>query len=182
MLTFNVSAYTTKSTNSYFFVFLAENSTQNLGNVPEGRLKGFEIDATLRPAPGLDFILGYGYTDSSIRRFGNPALIGNRLPGVSRDTLNLAAQYQGEVAPDVNLTARADYRRIGRTWWDLENSTSRNPVDLVDLRVSLAHKGFTLTGFAANLFDKRYNAEFSPGGFVFKGRPRRYGAELSFAF
>lgn len=185
-LTFNVSAYTTKSENGYFFVFLAANSTQNLGNVPEGRLKGFEIDATWRAIStatgGLDVILGYGYTDSSIRRFGNPALIGNKLPGVSRDTLNLSAQYQGEVAADVELTARADYRRIGRTWWDLENSTSRNPVDLVDLRVSLAHKGFTLTGFASNLFDKKYNAEFSPGGFVFKGRPRRYGAELSYAF
>ncbi len=82
MLTFNVSAYITKSENSYFFVFLAANSTQNLGNVPEARLKGFEIDATLRAAPGLDFILGYGYTDSAIRRFPTAALIGNRLPGV----------------------------------------------------------------------------------------------------
>ena len=34
MLTLNASAYTTKSENGYFFVFLAANSTQNLGNVP----------------------------------------------------------------------------------------------------------------------------------------------------
>ena len=189
-LTFNVSAYTTKSENSYFFVFLAANSTQNLGNVPEARLKGFEIDATWRAIStdtgGLDVIVGYGYTDSAIKRFPTAALIGNRLPGVSRDTLNLSTQYKGEVAADVELTARIDYRRIGRTWWDLENSTSRNPVDLVDVRVSLAQnagkRGLTLTGFASNLFDKKYNAEFSPGGFVFKGRPRRFGAELSYAF
>jgi iron complex outermembrane recepter protein len=52
LLTFNAAAFTTKSINSYFFVFLAANSTQNLGNVPETRIKGFEIDATLRPLQG----------------------------------------------------------------------------------------------------------------------------------
>jgi iron complex outermembrane receptor protein len=39
-----------------------------------------------------------------------------------------------------------------------------------------------LIAFAENLFDEEYNAEFSPGGFVFKGRPRRYGAEISYRF
>jgi iron complex outermembrane receptor protein len=40
-VTFNASAYTTKSKNGYFFVFLAANSTQNLGNVPEVQPEGF---------------------------------------------------------------------------------------------------------------------------------------------
>lgn len=185
-LTFNVAAYTTKSENSYFFVFLAANSTQNLGNVPEARLKGFEIDATWRAARigsgGLDFILGYGYTDTAIKRFASPAVIGNNLPGVSRYTLNLSSQYKGDITDTVSLLARVDYRRVGRTWFDLENSTSRDPIDIVDARVGVTAGAVTLTGFASNLFDERYNAEFSPGGFVFKGRPRRYGAEVSFAF
>ncbi|MBB6226782.1 TonB-dependent receptor [Polymorphobacter multimanifer] len=181
-LTFNLAAYTTKSENSYFFVFLAANSTQNLGNVPEARLKGFEVDATWRAAPGLDFILGYGYTDSAIKRFANAALIDNNLPGVSRYTLNLSSQYKGDITDSVSLLARLDYRRTGRTWFDIENSTSRDPIDIVDARVGITSGGVTLTGFASNLFDERYNAEFSPGGFVFKGRPRRFGAEVSFAF
>lgn len=181
-LTFNMSAYTTRTQNSYFFVFLAANSTQNLGNVPLARLEGFEIDATWRPAPGLDLILGYGYTDSSIRDFEDTSVIGNNLPGVSRYTLNLATQYQADITDDIGLTARVDYRRVGRTWWDLENSTSRDPIDIVDARVSVNTGGFTVSAFASNLFDERYNAEFSPGGFVFKGRPRRFGGEVSFAF
>ena len=89
VLTVNASAFTTKSENSYFFVFLAANSTQNLGNVPETQLKGFEIDATLRPLPGLDLIAGFGYTDSEIKRFPDPAVIGNQAPLISRYTLNL---------------------------------------------------------------------------------------------
>lgn len=181
-LTFNVSAFTTQSENSYFFVFLAANSTQNLGNVPRSRLKGFEVDATWHATDSLDLSVGYGYTDSAIRAFEDASVLGNKLPGVSRSTFNFAAQYQTEVAEGVDLVARADYRNTGRTWWDLANSTSRDPVDIVDTRISLEQDGWKLSAFAQNLFDEDYNTEFSPGGFVWKGRPRRYGAEISFSF
>ena len=182
LLTLNASAFTTKSENSYFFVFLAANSTQNLGNVPEVRIKGFEIDATLRPLPGLDLIAGFGYTDSEIKKFPTASVVGNEAPLISRYTLNLTANYRTPLTDTLDLTARADYRRTGRTWFDVDNSTSRNPIDLVDTRVGIAGANWSLTGFAQNLFDIKYNAEFSPGGFVFKARPRRYGLEASFNF
>lgn len=182
LLTFNASAFTTKSTNSYFFVFLAANSTQNLGNVPETRIKGFEIDATLRPLPGLDLIAGFGYTDSEIKQFPTASVIGNEAPLISRYTLNLTGNYRTAITDTLDLTARVDYRRTGRTWFDVENSTSRDPIDLVDTRLGVAGRNWSLTGFAQNLFDIKYNAEFSPGGFVFKARPRRYGVEASFNF
>jgi iron complex outermembrane receptor protein len=182
LLTLNASAFTTKSENSYFFVFLAANSTQNLGNVPETRIKGFEIDATLRPLPGLDLIAGFGYTDSEIKKFPTATVVGNEAPLISRYTLNLTANYRTPITDTLDLTARADYRRTGRTWFDVDNSTSRDPIDLVDTRVGIAGANWSLTGFAQNLFDIKYNAEFSPGGFVFKARPRRYGVEASFNF
>lgn len=183
-ITFNVAGYTTKSENSYFFVFLAANSTQNLGNVPETRIKGFEVDANWRIARGLDLIGGFGYTDSEIKKFPDPRVIGNEAPLISRYTLNGSVNYAAPLTDSLDLEARIDYRRIGRTWWDVQNSTSRDPVDLVDARLTLAGSkaGWRLTGFAQNLFNEIYNAEFSPGGFVFKARPRRYGAEVSFAF
>ncbi|HEX9807291.1 MAG TPA: TonB-dependent receptor, partial [Alteraurantiacibacter sp.] len=53
MLSINGAAYTTLSKNSYFFVFLAANSTQNLGNVPETRIEGFEIEARLTPTSDI---------------------------------------------------------------------------------------------------------------------------------
>lgn len=182
LLTVNASAFTTKSENSYFFVFLAANSTQNLGNVPEVRIKGFEIDATLRPLPGLDLIAGFGYTDSEIKKFPTANVVGNEAPLISRYTLNLTANYRTPITDTLDLTARVDYRRTGRTWFDVDNSTSRDPIDLVDTRLGFAGRNWSLTGFAQNLFDIKYNAEFSPGGFVFKARPRRYGVEASFNF
>lgn len=183
MLTLNANAYTTKSENSYFFVFLAANSTQNLGNVPEVRLEGFEIDGTLRPARGLDFNFGLGYTFSEIKDFPDPVVLGNEAPLISRYTLNLGMQYRTEIGMgDVEGLFRVDYRRTGRTWWDVYNTTVRDPVDLVDARVGIEGEGWSFTVFSENLFDEEYNAEFSPGGFVYKARPRRYGAELRFEF
>jgi iron complex outermembrane receptor protein len=182
LLTFNAAAFTTRTENSYFFVFLAANSTQNLGNVPVAQIKGFEADLTLRPLQGLDINVGLGYTDSNIKQFANPAFIGNELPLISRYTLNAGINYSRPITDTVDLNARIDYNRIGRTWWDVENSTSRNPVDLVNARLGITTGRFTVTAFAQNLFNEIYNAEFSPGGFVFKARPRRYGIEAGFTF
>jgi iron complex outermembrane receptor protein len=182
-MTLNGNVFTTKSENSYFFVFLAANSTQNLGTVPEGRLTGMELDGTLRVVPGLDFNFGFGYTDSEIKEFEDTTVIGNKLPGVSEYTLNLGTQYTTEIADGVTLIARADYQRIGKTWWDLTNSTVREPVDLFDARLSVEWgDGWAVTAWSRNLFNKKYNAEFSPGGFVFKAKPRRYGLDISKRF
>ncbi|MFL0670442.1 MAG: TonB-dependent receptor [Erythrobacter sp.] len=178
----NAAAYTTRSKNSYFFVFLAQSSTQNLGNIPEVQLNGFEIDATARIAPYFDINASFGLTDSSIEEFPDPSVIGNEAPQIARSTLNLGAQYAGPLAGNVDLLARLDYRRIGRTWWEPFNTTSRDPVDLVDGRLGIKVANVAITAFAQNLFDKTYNAEFSPGGFVFRARPRRFGVEVRYDF
>jgi iron complex outermembrane receptor protein len=182
-LSINAAAFTTKSKNSYFFVFLAANSTQNLGNVDEVRLDGFELDATFRAFPGFDLNAAVGYTWSEIKEFPDPAAIGNEAPLISRYTYNLGAQYRSAIGVgDIGILARADYRRTGRTWWEPFNTTSRDPIDLVDARLGFEGERWQVVGFAENLFNEKYNAEFSPGGFVFKARPRRYGVELSYRF
>ena len=58
----------------------------------------------------------------------------------------------------------------------------RDPVDLVDARAGVEGDNWGLFAYAKNLFNEEYNAEFSPGGFVFKARPRVYGVEANFEF
>jgi iron complex outermembrane receptor protein len=177
------AAYTTESKNGYFFVFLADSSTQNLGNIPKTRINGFELEATARVLPHFDLNAAIGVTDSEIKAFPAAAVIGNEAPQISRYTLNLGAQYAGPVSDTVDALLRIDYRRIGKTWWEPFNTTVRNPVDVVDARAGLTFDGgMSVTAFAQNLFDETYNAEFSPGGFVFRARPRRYGIEFGYKF
>lgn len=177
------AAYTTKSENSYFFVFLAQSSTQNLGNIPETRINGFELEATAEVLPDLDLNAAIGVTDSEIKAFADPSVIGNEAPQISRYTFNLGAQYAGAISDSLDGLLRIDYRRIGKTWWEPFNTTVRQPVDLVDVRAGVTlENGVSITGFAQNLFDETYNAEFSPGGFVFRARPARYGVEVGYKF
>jgi iron complex outermembrane recepter protein len=182
MLSLNGAAYTTESKNSYFFVFLAANSTQNLGNVPKTRIEGFELEAFVRPSRELQFNAAWGMTFSEIKEFPDPVVIGNEAPLISRSTVNLGAQFTPELAPGLDGLFRVDYRRTGRTWWEVYNTTVRDPMHLVDARAGVRGGNWGVYAFAKNLFNEEYNAEFSPGGFVFKARPRVYGAEATFEF
>jgi iron complex outermembrane receptor protein len=176
-----LSVYHTKSTNGYFFVFLAANSTQNLGNL-DATYKGAELELNARVTDRLDFYANFGYTDSEITKMEDPSVKGNQAPLVSKTTLNLGAQYRQPVGNGLNATIRADFQRIGRTWWEPYNLTSRDPVSLLDLRLGLDGGKWSVTAWSKNLTDKLYNAEFSPGGFLFKALPRRYGVEFSYKF
>jgi iron complex outermembrane receptor protein len=176
----------TKSTNGYFFVYIAADSTQNLGNL-NADYKGVELSVTARPTDRIDLYAGFGYTDSRITAMADPTVIGNQAPLVSKDTINAGVQYKQPLADDLTGSVRLDYQQIGRTWWEPYNITSRDPVNLVDLRMGLQGTQWTLTAWSKNLTNKIYNAEFSPGnvggaGFLWRALPRRYGVDLDYRF
>ena len=85
----NLSLYRSEAEGTYFFIFLAANSTQNLGNLNEVEYQGFEFDITHRISANADFNLGIGYTDSEITDSDTPADIGDKAPNVSETTFNI---------------------------------------------------------------------------------------------
>jgi iron complex outermembrane recepter protein len=175
----NFSVFDTEAEGSYFFVFIAENSTQNLGSLDEVQYQGFELDVTARLTDSFDVFFGYGYTDSEITASATPGDIGNQAPLVSEDTVNVGAQYRRPLGgSNLRLFVRADYQRIGDTYWDPSNSTVRDPVNLLDWRVGIEGDSWSVVGWQRNFNDVQYNAEFSPGGFLFKGAPRRWGIDF----
>jgi iron complex outermembrane receptor protein len=112
----------------------------------------------------------------------DPSVIGNEAPLVSDVTYNLGAQWRQPFSDSLAFTLRADYRHIGRTWWEPYNTTTRDPIDLVDLRLGLEGEKWAVTAWSQNLNDEIYNAEFSPGGFLFRALPQRYGIEFTYDF
>jgi iron complex outermembrane receptor protein len=185
-LTWDADVFHTQSKNGYFFVFIAADSTQNLGNL-SATYKGLETSLTAHPTDQLDLYAGVGFTDSRITAMADPTVIGNQAPLVSRNTINAGAQYKQPLGDGLLGTVRLDYNEIGRTWWEPYNITSRDPVSLVDLRMGLQAKNWTVTAWSKNLTNKIYNAEFSPGnvggaGFLWRALPRRYGVDLDYKF
>jgi iron complex outermembrane receptor protein len=176
-----ISVYQTKSTDGYFFVFLAANSTQNLGNL-DADYQGAEFEISGKIGDRLELYGSAGYTDSEIKSMEDPSVIGNQAPLVSKVTYNLGGAYRQPLSGDLSLNLRLDFQHIGKTWWEPYNTTSRDPIDLIDARVGLESKNWSVTAWSKNLNDEKYNAEFSPGGFLFRALPRRYGVEFSYSF
>jgi iron complex outermembrane recepter protein len=185
-LTLDADVFHTQSKNGYFFVFIAADSTQNLGNL-SATYKGAEVSLTAHPTDRLDLYANVGFTDSRITAMADPTVIGNQAPLVSRNTAGAGAQYRQPLGDGLTGTVRLDYNEIGRTWWEPYNITSRDPVSLVDLRMGLQGQRWTVTAWSKNLTNKIYNAEFSPGnvggaGFLWRALPRRYGVDLDYKF
>jgi iron complex outermembrane receptor protein len=176
-----LSLYHTKSRNGYFFVFLPANSTQNLGNL-DAKYQGAELELNAKVTERLDLYANFGYTDSEITRMEDPSVVGNQAPLVSRTTLNAGGQYRQPLQNGMNATLRLDYQQIGRTWWEPYNLTSRDPVDLLDLRLGLEAQNWSVVAWSKNLTNTKYNAEYSPGNFLFKALPRRYGLDFTYHF
>ena len=192
----NLSVYYTQANGSYFFVFDPNTSTQNLGNLGDVDYMGFEAELKAAMTDSFDAYLGLGYTDSEIKESArDPNDVGNQAPLVSEYSVNLGLAWRHDLAAfgGANFFARADLDVTGPTWFYPDNFTERDTISLVNLRVGLDSKSWSVTAWAKNLTDEDYNAEWSPGpqffpnpgytnNFVFKALPRRWGVDLAYRF
>jgi iron complex outermembrane recepter protein len=177
--------FDTQVTNQQYFVFIGAIGAQVLVPIDKVRLRGGEIAIAADLAEGLNAYASLGYTDSQILRYRvNPALQGKEAPYVPQTTINVGLQYRAPLTDRVNLVARADYRRLGKQFWDPENSTQRSNIDLATFRLGVEDKGsgLSLTGSVENAFDKRYNSEYVAGGFAHAASPRVWRVDLRYAF
>jgi len=180
-LSANAALYYTNSRNGYFFYFDSTTSTQNLGNL-DALYKGAEFELNGKATNWLDLFFNYGYNFGSITAMQDRSVIGNKPPLLTQDTINAGFQAHAPLGYDLNGIVRMDYQMIGRTWWDPYDVTSRDPINLIDLRAGVENEHWSVTAWSKNLTNKIYNAEFSTGGFLWRALPRRYGVEFTLKF
>ena len=58
----------------------------------------------------------------------------------------------------------------------------RSPVNLLGIRLGLQSDDWSVMAWGKNINDVDYNTEWSPGGFVFKAKPARYGIDFTKRF
>jgi iron complex outermembrane receptor protein len=184
-LRLNGSLYYTKDENPAYFVFIGSIGAQVLVPINEVTLRGGEIEAVARLADGLDAYASFGYTDSEIERYAvNPAVVGNRAPYVPDTTINVGLQYRRALSSYLGLLLRADYEQRGDQYWDTENTTARDPLNLVNARLGFEDpRGrWSLIGSVENLTDVVYNSEFVAGGFAHPAPPRIWNVDFRYNF
>lgn len=192
-LTLNGSVYYNNFRNEQFFLVTAETGglVQLIVNGQKSTIWGFEAEASAAPTKDLALNASFGYTNGKIRKFdvpfpgGTTQYEGNFLPNTARYTLLLSAQYTPPITNDLNLLLRSDFRRYGRTYWIFDNIASQKPYNLVDLRAGVSGKKWSLTAYAENVFNKKYEVQRFVRKFSFfdtdiswPSRPVTYGLEL----
>jgi len=171
----NGDVYRTDVDNQQYFVFIGAIAAQVLVPINKVKLTGGEIEAQARLLPGLDLFTGLGVTHSRIDSYSvDSADVGKWAPYVPNVTVNAGAQYRHPLTSHISLVTRLDYRLLGKQYWDTENATPRDPVDLVGLTLGIEGNNgkWTASVRADNLFDTKYNAEYVAGGYVEPALPR----------
>ena len=169
-----------------FFSFIGAISAQILTNIDKVTLRGGELDLVLRATDQIDLYASFGYTDSEIKAYAvDPTAVGNRAPYIAETTINLGAQYEipWNVA-DTSLFTRVDYELRGDQFWDVQNSTARDDLSLVHLRLGVNDNvgKWSLIGEVNNLTDEIYNSEWVAGGFSAAAPGRIWNVKYRYNF
>jgi iron complex outermembrane recepter protein len=184
-LQLNAAVFSTDVEGQHFFSFIGAISAQILTNIDEVSLYGGEIDVVYRATDSLDLFAAYGFTDSEIDAYAvDPTTVGNDAPYIAEDTVNLGFQFETPMTDALDFFLRGDYERRGAQYWDPNNSTSRDPLNLLNARVGLRGSSgrWEVIASGQNLADKRYNSEWVAGGFSARAPGRIWGVKYRHNF
>ncbi|GAB5415468.1 MAG: hypothetical protein Cons2KO_30710 [Congregibacter sp.] len=204
--------YYTEVDNMQFFEFFTGpfGLLRVVSNIDEVEIAGIEGSFYSSLGGGFDIFGSFALNDSEIiENSARPGTEGNESPYTAEYTANLGALWTREVSRGLTMTARADYRLTGPTWFHTvqENQvrttfdlffpglgtadysqTQRDAFGTLDLRVELASaSGWRVAAFGTNVLDEDVLAEVIPsaefgGSFVAPGALRLLGIEVGYAF
>jgi iron complex outermembrane receptor protein len=161
-LVMNLSGFHTRYSNFQYFAFI--NGEDLAFNVNKVNVWGVEFSGAARPVENLTIDWGFGYTDSEIDEFSapNPVTLiptdyaGNKTPNNPEYTLNVGAEYALPISEEATIRLRADYLRVGKIHYEIDNVLYSPDRDSVDLRVAYERDSWSLALWARNLTDARW--------------------------
>lgn len=210
-VTLDTAAFRDSVNNMQYFEFFVGpfGLLRVVSNIDHVTLYGGEAGITWRATRDISFDASGAYTHSRIdQNTSRPDTLGNQSPYTPDYTWNLGAQFDHALTNDLSVHARLDVRGVGPTWFStVQNQTNPTVFELsfgplgranfsgsqraayqtVNLRLGIAYKSLTITGYADNLLDGQYLAEVIPaaefgGSFVSPAPGRRYGVEVGYKF
>jgi len=163
-------------------------------NADESRARGVELSLAGRPAPGLDLMFGYAYTDSEFTDFADypgPAsttldLSGRALPFVSRHSLSAALAYVRPLGEAIRFVFRTDVSYRSHFYFDPRNTLRQPGYGLWNMRVGIEGDRWGLYAWGKNLTDTGYRTSASTDAtataLATAGDPRTLGLEVRLRF
>lgn len=172
--------------NQQLTVFPEKGTGRYMTNAGESRSMGFEASLAAR-FNGLDLTASYGLTDARFVKYndGKADFAGKRVPFVPYSTLNVGVGYRINLGHTFfrYLYLNANTNAYGDIYWDEENSVRQPFYALLNANVSLETKYFDFELWGKNLTGTEYDVFYfvsCGNGFLQSGKPRTYGAKITF--
>ena len=139
-----------------------------IGNAGKARIRGFELEGSLRPVEGLSISGNLAYLDAKLTEdqpnAGTPiapaaGFDGDRIPFVPKFTAGLSAQYVWGLTEGLNGFFRVDANHVGGSWSDFRPAYVYtryiDDYEVANLRVGIeeADNAWGVYVFVNNLFD-----------------------------
>ncbi|MCG8548947.1 MAG: TonB-dependent receptor [Desulfobacterales bacterium] len=156
--------------------------------------RGFEVEATAVPVPGLEFKGGIGvvrgrfdqYTDDLLdpvthAKIGTVDYGGKRIPNVPAYNFHVSATYRHSAG----LFARAGIQGVGEAYYDAANTWKEPAYEVVNAKVGWEWEHVQLYFWGKNIFDKTYATrafEMSGTRYGRAGDPATFGITLEGRF
>jgi iron complex outermembrane receptor protein len=154
-----------------------------INNVGRAMSYGLEVEVNAKPLKGLEVDMALGVNNS---RYGNFNFLGQNIKGnhtilAPLYTFTLGAQQTVAISKTLNMSVRAEYRSIGKQYFDLTNTIQQPAYHLLNLQASLIHKHFSFSFWCQNVTNTKYLTYAMPGYFknALINRPRMFGTTLS---
>ena len=149
-------------------------------NVERTRIRGFETELEIRPAPRWRLFAGHVYLDATVlESTAQRGLEGNRLAQVPDHILTAGVEWRDPAW----FTATLQVRRVSAQFEDDLNTLPMGPFTTVDFRISRQLSTWANVYFAVeNLFDERYATARTSEGVVSVGAPRMLHGGLRLTF
>jgi iron complex outermembrane receptor protein len=161
--------------------------TRNAGKLES---KGVETEANVTPIKGLEASYSFGYTMAEYTKLNLPQdgaeknLDGNKQIFTPDITSMLALQYSYDLGTkqELKIVVRGEWMYLGRQYFDLANTISQEPYNLLNTRCGIAAKNFELMFWGRNLQDTKYISYSYDFGAVHLGNPKTIGVTLTGKF
>jgi len=152
-----------------------------IANAASATSKGFEIELNAKLTDTLDLFTAYGYVDASFDKYKDSRgdYSGNNNIFAPKYNYNLGLQYRDARG----YFARTDINGYGKTYFNPENTNSRDAYYLVNTKLGYETKNYDIYLYGKNIFDKKYDSVgmYNDNSVIFSP-PREIGIQLAYRF
>ncbi|WP_129776497.1 TonB-dependent receptor [Peristeroidobacter soli] len=192
-LRLNASVFRSRSEDyQFFYLDFNQGGAQVIDNLDKVEFTGAELEWQVQATRYWTLLGAVGLLDTDIKAI-DPSLTvpverGNRTPKTQKSTFSLGSQLEIPLG-SLTGTIRVDYGRWGKKYWHPDNVDIRDPVNMLDLRVSIGNERWTATAWGRNVLDEFYWQDFNAVEFGAPGvdlgspsSPDTYGIDLKYRF